>query len=64
MKAASEIYSPGSGTVTEVNQNLSGEPGLINSAPETDGWIFRIAIDDASELDGLMDGAAYAEMTA
>ena len=50
--------------ITEVNQNLSGEPGLINSAPETDGWIFRIAIDDASELDGLMDGAAYAELTA
>ena len=64
VKAASEIYSPVSGTVTKVNQNLSGEPGLINSAPETDGWIFRIAIDDASELDGLMDGAAYAEMTA
>ena len=64
VKAASEIYSPVSGTVTEVNQRLSGEPGLINTDPETDGWIFRIAIDDASELDGLMDGAAYAEMTA
>ena len=64
VKAASEIYSPVSGTITEVNQNLSGEPGLINSAPETDGWIFRIALDNPAELDGLMDATAYAELTA
>ena len=64
VKAASEIYAPVSGTVTEVNQNLSGEPGLINSAPETDGWIFRIALDNPGELDGLLDAAAYAELTA
>ena len=64
VKAASEIYSPVSGTVTEVNQNLSGEPGLINTAPETDGWIFRIALDNPAELDGLLDANAYAELTA
>ena len=63
VKAASEIYSPVSGTVTAVNEALSGEPGLINSAPETDGWIFKLALDDASELDGLMDAAAYDELT-
>ncbi|MGN6490314.1 MAG: glycine cleavage system protein GcvH [Devosia sp.] len=63
VKAASEIYAPASGTVTAVNTALSGEPGLINSAPETEGWIFRLALDDASELDALMDAAAYSELT-
>jgi glycine cleavage system H protein len=63
VKAASEIYAPASGTVVAVNEALSGEPGLINSAPETDGWIFKLALDEASELDGLMDAAAYAELT-
>jgi glycine cleavage system H protein len=63
VKAASEIYAPASGTVTAVNTALSGEPGLINSAPETDGWIFKLALADAAELDGLMDAAAYAELT-
>lgn len=64
VKAASEIYAPVTGTVTEVNQRLAGEPGLINTAPETDGWIYRIAIDNPSELDALLDAAAYAELTA
>ena len=63
VKAASEIYTPVSGTITAVNAALSGDPGLINSAPETDGWIFRIALDDAAELDALMDAAAYADLT-
>ena len=63
VKAASEIYAPASGTVTAVNTALGGEPGLINSAPETEGWIFRLALDDASELDALMDAAAYGELT-
>lgn len=63
VKAASEIYAPVAGTVVAVNDALSGEPGLINSAPETDGWIYRLSIDDAAELDGLLDAAAYAELT-
>lgn len=63
VKAASEIYSPVSGTVVAVNEALSGEPGLINSAPDTEGWIFRLALDDAGELDGLLDAAAYADLT-
>ena len=63
VKAASEIYSPVSGTVTAVNDVLSGEPGLINSAPETDGWIFKIAIDNPAEADSLMDAVAYAAIT-
>jgi glycine cleavage system H protein len=60
VKAASEIYAPVSGTVTEVNTVLSGDPGLINSAPAAEGWIFKMTIDSASELDTLMDEAAYA----
>jgi glycine cleavage system H protein len=63
VKAASEIYAPVSGEVTEVNSALSGEPGLINSDPEADGWIYKIAIADAGEIDGLLDDAAYADLT-
>ena len=64
VKAASEIYAPVSGTVTDVNLALQAEPGLINTAPDAAGWIYKIAIDDASELDSLMDTAAYAKHTA
>jgi glycine cleavage system H protein len=60
VKAASEIYAPVSGTVTEVNTRLGGEPGLINTAPENEGWIYRIAIEDPAELESLLDADAYA----
>ncbi len=63
VKAASEIYAPVSGTVTEVNDALSAEPGLINSDPTAGGWIYKIAISDAGEIDGLLDDAAYADLT-
>ena len=63
VKAASEIYAPVSGTVTEVNPALLGEPGLINTDPENAGWMFKIAIDDASEIDTLLDADGYAELT-
>ncbi|UXN73697.1 glycine cleavage system protein GcvH [Devosia sp. A8/3-2] len=63
VKAASEIYAPVSGTVTEVNDALTGEPGLVNQDPAAAGWMFKIAIADASELDGLLDDAGYAELT-
>jgi glycine cleavage system H protein len=52
-----------SGTVTEVNSALSGEPGLINTDPEAAGWIYKISIADAGELNGLLDAAAYADLT-
>ena len=64
VKAASEIYSPASGTVTEVNGALTGEPGLINQAPDTDGWIYKLRLADPAELDALLDDAAYAKHTA
>ena len=59
VKAASDVYAPVSGTVTESNAALEGEPELVNSDPETGGWLFRLTLSDPAELDGLMDQAAY-----
>ena len=59
VKAASDVYAPVSGSVTEGNAALEAEPALVNTAPETDGWFFKLTLDDAGELDGLMDRAAY-----
>ncbi len=59
VKAASDVYAPVSGTVTQGNAALEGEPALVNTAPESDGWFFKLTLDDAAELDGLMDKAAY-----
>ena len=64
VKAASEIYSPASGTVVEVNIALTGEPGLINTSPDADGWIYKLRLDSTAELDSLMDAAAYTKHTA
>jgi glycine cleavage system H protein len=60
VKAASEIYCPASGTVTEVNAALTGEPGLVNADSEGAGWMFKLELSAPAELDGLMDEAAYA----
>ena len=59
VKAASDVYAPVSGTVTEGNAALEAEPALVNTAPEGDGWFFKLTLDNAGELDGLMDRAAY-----
>jgi glycine cleavage system H protein len=59
VKAASDVYAPVSGTVTEGNGALEGDPALVNTAPEGEGWFFKIILSDPSELDGLMDAAAY-----
>jgi len=59
VKAASDVYSPVSGTVTESNAALADAPELVNTDPETGGWLFRITLSDASELGGLMDEAGY-----
>jgi len=61
VKAASDIYSPVSGTVTESNEALTDAPELVNSDPFGDGWIMRIKLADRTDLDALMDAAAYAE---
>ncbi len=59
VKAASEVYAPLSGEVVEVNSVLEGEPGKVNEAPEGDGWFLKLKLSEPSELDGLMDEAAY-----
>ena len=59
VKAASDVYSPVSGEVTEANQALVDDPSLANSDPESEGWFFRLRLSDQSELDGLMDADAY-----
>ena len=59
VKAASEIYAPVSGEIIEGNAALADAPETANSAPESAGWFFKIKISDLSELDGLMDEAAY-----
>lgn len=59
VKAASDVYAPVSGEVTEGNAALEGEPALVNSDAEGAGWFFRMILSDPSELDGLMDAAAY-----
>ena len=64
VKAASDVYAPVSGTVTEANPALEGEPELVNTDPEQGGWLFRLTLADAGELEGLMDRAAYDEYVA
>lgn len=64
VKAASDIYSPISGEVVEVNELLSDTPELINSDAYGEGWIFRLKIADAGEIDALLDAEAYAEHVA
>jgi len=59
VKAASDVYSPISGTVTEGNAAIEDDPALVNSDAEDAGWFFRLTIADQGELEGLMDEAAY-----
>ena len=53
VKAASDVYAPVSGTVAEANAALEGEPELVNTQPESGGWLFRVTLADAGELTGL-----------
>ncbi len=59
VKAASDVFTPVSGSVTEANAALADNPALVNTAPETEGWFFRLTLADPAELDALMDEAAY-----
>ncbi|EIM00992.1 MULTISPECIES: glycine cleavage system protein GcvH [Rhodanobacter] len=62
VKAASDIYSPVSGEVVEVNEALSDKPEIINEDAYGDGWIFTVRMSDRAELDELLDADAYAEL--
>ena len=59
VKAASDVYAPITGEVTETNAALEEDPSLVNSAPEDGGWFFKMTIADPGELDGLMDEDGY-----
>ncbi|MBP2277119.1 MULTISPECIES: glycine cleavage system protein GcvH [Sphingomonas] len=59
VKAASDVYSPVSGTVIDGNAALADTPGLVNEDPEGDGWFFKLTLSDADELNELMDEVAY-----
>ena len=61
VKAASDVYAPVSGEVTESNQGIVDDPSLVNSDPEGQGWFFKLKLDNPGELDGLMDQNAYNE---
>ena len=59
VKAASEVYAPAAGEVVAVNEALHDDPSTVNSDPEGAGWFIKIKLDDAAELDRLMDAEAY-----
>jgi glycine cleavage system H protein len=59
VKAASDVYAPITGEITEVNPALEEDPALVNSAPEDGGWFFKMTIADEGELDALMDEDGY-----
>ena len=61
VKAASEIYAPVSGTITEINEALEDAPETVNADAQNTGWFFKIKLSDISELDDMMDEAAYKE---
>ena len=59
VKAASDMYAPVDGEVTEVNEELDGEPELINTAPFGEGWIFTLKVKNIADVEALMDADAY-----
>ena len=64
VKAASDVYSPVSGSVVAINESLADAPELINEDPYGEGWMFRLQVSGTDQLDGLLDAAAYEEVEA
>ena len=62
VKSVSEIYAPIAGDITEANESLEDTPEQINQDPYGEGWIWKMTISDAGELDSLLDAAAYSEL--
>ena len=63
VKAASDVYMPISGEVIAVNESLADAPETINDSPYDDGWLIKVHLSDATELDKLLNAAAYSELT-
>ncbi len=59
VKAASDVYAPLNGEIIEINEELNGNPALVNSAAEGEGWLWKMKIADAGQLEGLLDAAGY-----
>jgi glycine cleavage system H protein len=64
VKTASDLYAPVAGEVVAVNEALTSAPELVNSDPYGDGWMLRVRIDDAAQVEGLLDATAYRELIA
>lgn len=62
VKTVSDLYAPVSGTVLQVNPNLNSQPELVNTDPYGEGWMVKVRVDSAAEVDGLMDAAAYQKL--
>ncbi len=63
VKTVADLYAPVSGTVVAVNESLADHPETVNASPFEDGWFVRVRLSDPSELDALLDHAAYRELT-
>ena len=59
VKAASDVYAPVDGEITEANNSLSSDPSLVNSAATGDGWLWKMKLANEGQLDGLLDEAGY-----
>ncbi len=64
VKAASEIYAPAGGTVTQINEKLADEPGTLNQDATGEGWLIKLKLSDPGEIEGLMDETAYQDYVA
>jgi glycine cleavage system H protein len=62
VKAASEVYCPLDGEITEVNEAITADPALVNSDPMGDGWFFKLKLKNVRDLDGLLDESGYKEL--
>lgn len=59
VKAASDIYAPVSGEVVEANEEVEGDPALVNTDPYGNGWIFKLKVKDVAQVDAMLDAAGY-----
>jgi glycine cleavage system H protein len=64
VKAVSEVYSPASGEVVAINEGVKSTPEIVNADPYGEGWLIRVRLSDPTQLDGLMDAAAYRDYLA
>jgi len=62
-KSVGEVYAPFAGTITDINEAISDDPGLVNRSPYEDGWLVLMSLEDEIPTDGLLDAAAYRDLT-